>query len=247
MDDLSREAQDLLRAARSFDDPSGADAERVHASVLAKVGIAVGAGAAITAATTSIAASPAALLGATVVKLGAAIVVAGGLATAGYVAWRAPSPKSVPAVVEARDPQTVAPEPLAPMIAPSVMNPPEPAVQAPAPVPAKAARARPAPPASDRSSRAPRTTPDLEGEARLLEQADADLRRGDANAALARLAEHAARYPAGALREEREGVRVVALCRAGREAEGRAAAERVLARSPRSALATRIRAACSGE
>jgi outer membrane protein assembly factor BamD (BamD/ComL family) len=77
-----------------------------------------------------------------------------------------------------------------------------------------------------------------------LEQADADLRQGDPNAALARLAEHASRYPGGALREEREGIRVVALCRAGREAEGKAAAERFLARSPRSALATRIRAAC---
>ena len=247
MNDLSREAQDLLRTARSFDDPSAADAERVHASVLAKVGIAVGAGAAVTTATTSIAASPAALLGATVVKLGTVIVVAGGLATAGYVAWRAPSPKSMSAVTEAprAAPQTPAPEQPAPVVAP---NHPEPtAMQAPAP--AKAPRARPpAAPASDRASRAPRTTtPDLEGEARLLEQADADLRRGDANAALARLAEHAARYPAGALREEREGVRVVALCRAGREAEGKAAAERFLAHSPRSALATRIRAACSGE
>jgi hypothetical protein len=58
------------------------------------------------------------------------------------------------------------------------------------------------------------------------------------------LAEHAAQYPSGALREEREGIRVVALCRAGREAEGKAAAERFLARSPRSTLVARIRAAC---
>jgi hypothetical protein len=126
------------------------------------------------------------------------------------------------------------PEEPAPLIAPT-----------PAPAHAKASRARPtAPPPSERPSRAPRTTADLEGEARLLEQADADLRQGDPNAALARLAEHASRYPGGALREEREGIRVVALCRAGREAEGKAAAERFLARSPRSALATRIRAAC---
>jgi outer membrane protein assembly factor BamD (BamD/ComL family) len=87
---------------------------------------------------------------------------------------------------------------------------------------------------------------DLEGEAHLLEQADADLRRGDAHAALARLAEHAAKYPTGALREEREGMRVVALCRSGRNAEGNAAADRFLTRSPRSGLATRIRAACGG-
>jgi outer membrane protein assembly factor BamD (BamD/ComL family) len=106
-------------------------------------------------------------------------------------------------------------------------------------------RSRRSAPAVDQAERVPRATPpDLEGEARLLEQADADLRRGDAQAALARLAEHAAQYPSGALREEREGIRVVALCRAGREAEGKAAAERFLARSPRSTLAARIRAAC---
>jgi hypothetical protein len=245
LDDLSGEARDLLRTARSFDEPSAADANRVHAAVLAKVGIAVGAGAAVTAATHSIAASPAAMLGATVAKLGAAIVVAGGLATAGYVALRSPSPTSVPAVMEVRVPAPQAPPKEMPnSVAPSNVNEPEPrAAEVPAPTHAKAARARPTP-STDRASRVPRVAPDLEGEARLLEQADADLRRGDANAALARLAEHASRYPAGALREEREGVRVVALCRAGRESEGKLAAERFLARSPRSALATRIRAAC---
>jgi hypothetical protein len=248
MSELSSEARELLRTARSFDEPSVADVQRVHASVLAKVGIAVGAGAAVTAATSTIAASPAALLGATVVKVGAAIALAGGLATAGYVALRSPSVKSVPAAVaEARAPRSAPQAERAPAIVPRVMGEPEPrAVEAPTPNAAKAARPRPIPP-SDRASRAPRTTPDLEGEARLLELADADLRRGDANSALARLAEHAARYPAGALREEREGVRVVALCRAGRESEGKLAAERFLARAPRSALATRIRAACGGE
>jgi len=242
MNELSSEARELLRTARSFDEPSAADAERVHASVLAKVGIAVGAGAALTAATQSIAASPAAVFGITVAKVGAAIVVAGGLVTAGYVALGPPSARPVPAMVAPAPPMP------APRVAPSVVNQIESlAVEAPTPVPAKTARVRPNPASNDRAARVPRVTADLEGEARLLEQADADLRRGDANAALARLAEHAAKYPAGALREEREGVRVVALCRAGREAEGKAAAERFLARSPHSALATRIRATCGGQ
>jgi hypothetical protein len=244
MNDLSSEAREFLRTARSFDEPSAADVQRVHASVLAKVGVAVGAGAAMTAATSSIAASPAAMFGATVVKLGAAIVVAGGLATGGYVAWRSTPAKPVPAVAQAPVPIRETPVKEAPPPA-IVQSPVNDEPRAIAPVPAKG-RARSVAP-TDRSSRAPRTTPDLEGEARLLEQADADLRRGDPHAALARLGEHAARYPAGALREEREGVRVVALCRAGREAEGKLAAERFLARSPRSALATRIRAACGGE
>jgi hypothetical protein len=254
MNDLSSEARSLLREARGFDEPSTADADRVRASVLAKVGIAVGAGAGITAATTSIAAAPAAtatLLGATAMKFGAAIVVAGSLATGGYVALRPAAMKRPAATEVAEARKAIAPQPPpapevpAPAIVPA--PPPEDRREAAHPSHAKAPRRHVAPAPVERAPSAPRATSDLEGEARLLEQADADLRRGDANAALGRLAEHAAKYPAGALREEREGMRVVALCRAGRAAEGNAAAERFLARSPRSALATRIRAACGGD
>ena len=79
----------------------------------------------------------------------------------------------------------------------------------------------------------------------LLEEADANLRRGDAAGALARLGEHASKFPGGELfAREREGMNVVALCQAGRQAEGRAAANRFLSRSSKSALASRIRAAC---
>jgi hypothetical protein len=240
MNDLSPEALRLLRDARGFDEPSAVDAARVHASVLAKVGIAVGAGAGVTAATTSLAASPALALGVTALKIGAAIVVAGGLATASYVALRPQAAKPPPAMVTARE----APQAIVQAPAPDPVVPETRTLEA-APPSAKVGRSRRnAPPAVDHAERAPRATSDLEGEARLLEQADADLRRGDASAALLRLTEHAEKYPTGALREEREGIRVVALCRAGREAEGKAAAQRFLARSPRSALATRIRAAC---
>jgi hypothetical protein len=248
MSDLSPDAQRLLRDARAFDEPSAADAQRVHASVLAKVGIAVGAGAGVTAATTSIAASPAAALAVTAMKLGAAIVVAGGLATASYVALRTPSSKPGPALVaKVEAPKSPLPEaPVPEAQAPSSVNDMAPRMFEAQPSHARAGRSRRSAPAPvDQAERAPRATPpDLEGEARLLEQADADLRRGDAQAALGRLAEHAARYPSGALREEREGIRVVALCRAGREVEGKAAADKFLARSPRSTLAARIRAAC---
>ena len=249
MSDLGPEAKRLLREARAFDEPSAADAERVHASVLAKVGIAVGAGAGMTAATTSLAASPATLLGVTALKLGAAIVVAGGLATASYVALR-PSVQAPPAMMTPRDApkpmvQAATPEPGTHAPVPGPVNDLVPRAIEASPPPAKAGRSRrSAPPVVEHTEHAARTASDLEGEVRLLEQADADLRRGDPSAALARLGEHADKYPNGALREEREGVRVVALCRAGREAEGKIAAERFLARSPRSALATRIRAAC---
>ena len=94
-------------------------------------------------------------------------------------------------------------------------------------------------------TRVRRATPDLEGEVSLLEAADAELRRGDADAALARLAEHAVRYPSGALVYEREGVRAIALCRSGRIAEGRAVADRFLGSARKSSLAMRVRTACA--
>src|SRR5438128_863655 len=75
--------------------------------------------------------------------------------------------------------------------------------------------------------------------------AAAELRRGDADAALARLAEHAVRYPSGALVYEREGVRAIALCRSGRIAEGRAVADRFLGSARKSSLAMRVRTACA--
>lgn len=249
MSDLSSEARALLRDARGFDEPSAADADRVHASVLAKVGIAVGAGAGVTAATTSLAAAPATALGAVALKITAAIVIAGGVATGGYLAVR-PSPAKHHTAIAVSDPPQVSPVPapmaLSPTPLPSPVAEERPADVAPR-AHAKHPRARHAAPVVTEPSAPARTAPDLEGEAHLLEQADAELRRGDANAALARLGEHAAKYPSGALREEREGMRVVALCRAGRAAEGNAAAERFLARSPRSALASRIRSACGGE
>jgi hypothetical protein len=253
MSDLSSEARALLREARGFDEPSNVDAERVHASVLAKVGIAVGAGAGVTAATTSLAAAPATAFGVVAMKITAAIVVAGGLAAGGYVAIRPAPAKRAPVAIAAQSPASVRspPAPVAPSPAPAVdsssMSEERRTDIAPRAHPKPARAKAPAPSVNEPAPRPARGTSDLEGEARLLEQADGDLRRGDANAALSRLGEHAAKYPSGALREEREGMRVVALCRAGRAAEGNAAAERFLARSPRSALASRIRAACGGE
>ncbi len=255
MNDLSSEARALLREARGFDEPSLADSDRIRSSVLAKVGIAVGAGAGITAATTSIAAAPAAVttvLTATAMKIGAAIVIAGSLATGGYVALRPASGKRPPATEVTEAHATSAPvAPPAPVmpapVVPSTTATEDRRIESAHAPHSKSSRRHVAPPPVERAPTAQRATPDLEGEARLLEQADADLRRGDANAALGRLTEHASKYPGGALREEREGMRVVALCRAGRAAEGNAAAERFLARSPRSLLATRIRAACGGD
>jgi hypothetical protein len=62
---------------------------------------------------------------------------------------------------------------------------------------------------------------------------------------MSRLEDHAARFPQGALTEERSAARVHALCAQGRGAEARAAASTFIASHPRSALAPAVRKSCA--
>src|SRR5258708_40344190 len=80
---MSPQARALLRASRSFDDPSDADSRRVRASVLARVGVAAGVGAAIGATTSAL--SFGGVFGSTVGKIGAAMVLVAGLSAGTYV------------------------------------------------------------------------------------------------------------------------------------------------------------------
>ncbi|MBX3225456.1 MAG: hypothetical protein KF795_33430, partial [Labilithrix sp.] len=89
------------------------------------------------------------------------------------------------------------------------------------------------------------TSDSVAEEAALLRAAHAALARGDGPSALARLDEHAARFPQGALGEERRAARVFALCASGRAAEARAAATTFAATSPRSPLAAQVRRSCA--
>ncbi|MCA9713398.1 MAG: hypothetical protein KC468_01750, partial [Myxococcales bacterium] len=97
-------------------------------------------------------------------------------------------------------------------------------------------------PASARAE--PPATSSLAAETEALRRVRSELSRGEPARALELLDDHARRFPAGVLVEERAALRVVALCDAGRRADGRAAAGRFLARYPSSALAGRVRAAC---
>jgi hypothetical protein len=239
MNELSPEARALLRAARSFDEPNEEDNRRVRSAVFARVGVGVAAGVAATVSTSSLAASTGAILTGMVAKVGVTVLLVGGLSTGAYFAMRSPAP--VHPVIQAPSPPQAPIPPPAPFVQ-SVSDVPKVEAQ---PVPVVRPAKEPVPVAApSRPSRPARPNSDVEGEVRLLEGADADLRRGDASAALARLAEHASKYPDGALREEREGMSVVALCRAGRLSEGKAAAERFLSRAPKSPLASRMRVAC---
>jgi len=92
----------------------------------------------------------------------------------------------------------------------------------------------------------PETANDGE-ESALLEQARAALVRGDLEASLLALAEHSKRAPQGQLVEEREGLRVFVLQRAGRRADARRAATEFLQRFPDSVLGERVRAVAADE
>jgi len=78
----------------------------------------------------------------------------------------------------------------------------------------------------------------------LLDDAMQRLRSHDALGALTRLDEHAKRYPRGQLGLERRGLRVLALCAAGKLDEGRSEQSAFLASASSAPIAARVRRAC---
>jgi hypothetical protein len=90
----------------------------------------------------------------------------------------------------------------------------------------------------------PSASPGISEELPILLRAHAALDRHDGEAALAALNEHARRFPHGVLSEERAAERVVALCAAGHQAEGRAEREHFLKQHPHSTGVARVRGAC---
>ena len=85
----------------------------------------------------------------------------------------------------------------------------------------------------------------LAQEAALLRRARAQLRDGDATAALRVLDEHTRRFADGALVEEALVLRIDARCAAGQSERARADADTFLRRHPSSPLAARVRRACA--
>lgn len=81
-------------------------------------------------------------------------------------------------------------------------------------------------------------------EAEALARAQAAIAGARPEAALGELASYARRFPRGALREEHDALRAIALCAAGRSREGRGAAQVFLRERGGSALAERVRGAC---
>lgn len=113
--------------------------------------------------------------------------------------------------------------------------------------PPAAPRRKASTPEIDKRDAAPEASASaLAAEAALLQRAQTAHAAGDDVAALGLLDQHAREYADGALAQERAALRVVALCAAGREDEGRAAAASFLRAHPGSVLAERVRGACEG-
>jgi hypothetical protein len=83
----------------------------------------------------------------------------------------------------------------------------------------------------------------LQGELALVRQAHDALREGRPAVALERMDEHRRAYPNGALSEERDALRVGALCALGRS-DAQAEAHAFLVNHPTSPFVARVRDAC---
>jgi hypothetical protein len=276
MDELPRNLQALVNAARAAHDPRPEDARRVAialsgvvtafpasatiaSSSLGSAGSSAGAGIGSSVGA-GVGSSVGAGVGGSVVASGAlaglgkaigvAVVVAGmGAAVTIHSAspqHRARVPSSVTASVPATPALTTgapaeqarvepAPAPSALSGLPSPAPAPPVVLAAPGLRPAQLAPRPPAPPLASPSDELP-----------LIHQATQALRDHRTELALQLLGRHAARYPEGALAQERAGLTVLALCQQGRAAEAAPLRDRFLAETPDSPLAGRVRRACAG-
>jgi hypothetical protein len=116
-------------------------------------------------------------------------------------------------------------------VAPPIQAPPRASAEPALPEPPAAPGPAPAPSAS-----ATRGDESLADERRVLEEALRALAEGRSGAALEAVGRHERDFPRGRLAEEREGLRIRALARAGRLDEARARAARFRERFPRSIL-----------
>jgi|LNFM01.1.fsa_nt_gb hypothetical protein len=186
-------------------------------------------------------------------SVGLALATLGGL----HVGARALAPAELPTVeprapvepISAHEPIATpeARRPAASLERPSIAAPlPADAAPAIAPVRRATTRADAKPNAAPAES-TPAASPPLDAlraELALMDRAKAALAAGDDARALSLLAEHAERFPAGSMIEERRGWMVIAGCREG-AATARSLAESFAREYPRSVLLDDIHHACS--
>ncbi len=267
MNQLTPEARAIIDAASVAEAPPARAKKRIHAAILA--GIATGA-AEGTAGAGAATASAAAGWGVGL-KLLLPLMIAGFGAGGAYVAGvfdagvedageqsavssqqsavnRSEPPPATEPMAATEPMPTTESEPM-PTTEPEPAGSAEPAPvaePAPEPKPKKIARAKPRPKHLPAPVPALATASSIAEEMRLIGRARKALGAGDNAAAVAIAAEHAQRFPSGQLTQERDAVRVRARCNRG-DANARGAAEKFLARWPKSPYAAQVRGSCKLE
>ncbi len=238
MMELDPEAHRILDLARSARTPSAEDKARVERRFALALGLtAASASAAASAQAASSLTAGKSIAGAVVLKwwVGGGAVLA--VAFAGYAMLSAP-PASSTAVP--------APRPVSAVSAPAAPST-EPVQPRPAAAAADVAGDEQPQPATGRTEARRRAAagPSLAAELELLHRAQSAWRAREAARALSIVDEHRARYPRSALRVEREGLQVLALCELGRKSEAARVARALLAREPLSPLRAAIEQSCA--
>ncbi|HWP06643.1 MAG TPA: hypothetical protein VNN72_12910 [Polyangiaceae bacterium] len=231
--ELDPEARRLLDLTREARTPNAEDKRRVERSLSRSLGLAafsVATGAASAATAKS---APAALVLKWTLGLAVPALVVASAAT--YFHGRSSERGTAPVVER--------PVADAPMVAPA------PPAEAPPKAAAGTAELAPAPaepPAAPRTAPAPQAkkSETLEAELDLLHDAQVK-RSSDPEGALALLVTHRKRYPKSVLGLEREALRVLCLCAAGRTAEAREVARRSFKNAPRSPLKASVEESCA--
>jgi tetratricopeptide (TPR) repeat protein len=229
MNEMSYEACQLVDAGREAFRPTEADRARLMAALTGAATLSVG---------MAVAAGAHRSLGG-ILSLGHAtrlLAVALPLTAAGAYYWhtsgQASAPMQAPALIDQR-PAIVAPKRAVPVVeAPAEERPSEPSL------PASPERS------ASQVGEAAKPGNEIRQEVALLSKAQAALSRGRPQEALEALAEHAARFPRGALTEERAATRARTLCALGRRQEAEAELKRIERLNPASAYLARARESC---
>jgi hypothetical protein len=256
-----------LDRGRSGDDPTDHDAAKNRRALARRLGAATLLGSAGAASSTSTAVAASAISAAKLSGIIASLVIAGAAATGVVLVKKAAL--HAPRAVASASPRLVEP-PVSPGLSglsratddsagdprkPSfdeVLSPPPSRNDVPSYGVASPPRVdrlkggaveHPTATASASNAAAPQRSA-LGDEVDLIRAAQEHLHDGNAGAALATLAEHARRFPNGALREERQASRILALCQLGNVAAARAEADRFILEAPASPLVDRVRDAC---
>jgi len=231
---LSPESEELMQAGREALRMSDADRERVLQALLARVGGGPGTEGA-DGPSGGLAAAKSTVAKATLVKA-LAVVVGLGVSGGGlYLALRSEPPSPSSAVVPSAIPLKEAPPQVAPLAigeSPKAAASPVPQAQI---VETKTTKV---------NRQAARDEDSLVQEVAILSRASGELHAGRPAAALAALADHQRKFPAGMLTQERAAARIQALCALGRTQEAKAELAQLERTAPSSPHVGRARKAC---